>query len=359
MPRVLHLVPRLPPRVDGVGQFALRLGEELAGRWGFENQFLACSAGANRQRLQSEIVGIAPDLILLHYSGYGYSRQGVPFWLVRALEESPAPLAIFFHEIWSSSFPWRKPFWLEPLQRRIVRRLQHRARAAFTSTLKMRGLLSPGTQLVAIPSPLPPTAVARRPSKAPFELAVFGQAPTRLRSLHAHAQLLRELRARGNLSTLHLAGMDANPGSADALLAGKLAGPDRIKAWGEQPPEALGQILAGADAFLSFYPSGLLTKSSTAVAALACGCPVVLPGRSRVESWNPPPPFLACGGSKAAADQFLAAADSGRLDRLSHEGREWSDQNASWERAGRVMGKTLANIVPTAPEAMSAAVCHA
>ena len=67
-----------------------------------------------------------PERLLVHYSGYGYSRRGAPLWLLRELESrrpSLHTLGIWFHEVHASGPPWSSAFWLSPAQRHIARRL--------------------------------------------------------------------------------------------------------------------------------------------------------------------------------------------------------------------------------------------
>jgi hypothetical protein len=66
--------------------------------------------------------------LLVHFSGYGYAGNGLPRWLIDALLQwrhagPDRRLLVVFHELFARQPPWRKGFWLAPLQRRLLRRL--------------------------------------------------------------------------------------------------------------------------------------------------------------------------------------------------------------------------------------------
>ena len=73
-PTVLHVVPRLPGSLDGVGTYASNLANELLAKYGALSQFVA---GNDLARFHDS----AHDAVLLHYVNYGYHDRGVPFHL--------------------------------------------------------------------------------------------------------------------------------------------------------------------------------------------------------------------------------------------------------------------------------------
>jgi hypothetical protein len=88
-----------------------------------------CSATALAQaieRLAAEADGRA--VVLLEYSGYGYSANGAPRWLVNGLHrvcgKGSLPLITIFHELYASEYrPWKRNFWTAPFQHYVTRRL--------------------------------------------------------------------------------------------------------------------------------------------------------------------------------------------------------------------------------------------
>jgi hypothetical protein len=77
--------------------------------------------------------------VVLHFSGYGYQKRGVPVWLVRGLQAwsrraRRVPLLTIFHELYATGRPWQSSFWLSPLQKQIARSILNLSTAAITPT---------------------------------------------------------------------------------------------------------------------------------------------------------------------------------------------------------------------------------
>src|SRR5580658_1908795 len=108
---VIQVVPRASPVVCGVGDYAALVGRRIEEQepglrcgyiaCGYErvehpqrplqrNVTGACDPGSMWsavRELASEISGDSDGpTIILHYSGYGYARNGAPSWLANALE---------------------------------------------------------------------------------------------------------------------------------------------------------------------------------------------------------------------------------------------------------------------------------
>lgn len=143
---LICIVPRLPPRIDGIGDYALVLARELRRKIGINTTFVVCDRSwpeLNRpenfevRRITShsadELLSLLDDTLsanqlLLHYEGYGYAQRGCPFWLVEALERwrlasEKRRLVTMFHELYAKGPPWTSSFWLSPLQKRLTTRL--------------------------------------------------------------------------------------------------------------------------------------------------------------------------------------------------------------------------------------------
>jgi hypothetical protein len=135
---IIQIVPRLPPAIDGVGDYSFLLAQELRKEHGVQTTFVACSGERRAQSIEdgsqttegggqfSEVSGRKsevrpptsdlrppalldgfkvfqlkersakellrvlnqpgmPATALLQYVGYGYQKRGCPVWLVRAL----------------------------------------------------------------------------------------------------------------------------------------------------------------------------------------------------------------------------------------------------------------------------------
>src|SRR5687768_11026191 len=147
--RLLHLVPRLPPVFDGVGDYAIHLARHLRsldtessfivadpnwrGSLEIDEMMIARLPFPSASALYTSLATTSFDRLILHYVGYGFARRGAPFWLLAALRKwrvSPIartttgrPLLTIFHELWASGRPWQSAFYLSWAQRWIVRSL--------------------------------------------------------------------------------------------------------------------------------------------------------------------------------------------------------------------------------------------
>jgi len=149
--RLIHISPELPPTVGGVADYTALLSRRLvevsdgavepvlvhAGKAAAEaievdvpavdlsGQCSATALADTVRRLAREADERA--VVLLEYSGYGYSGRGTPVWLYRGLERGcrtdSVELVTIFHELAASGPPWSSAFWLAPLQRWIAKRL--------------------------------------------------------------------------------------------------------------------------------------------------------------------------------------------------------------------------------------------
>jgi hypothetical protein len=144
MKTILSIVPRLPPAIDGVGDYAWLLSQNLAARHQLSTQFITCDPIESAiedpsqiqlpQRSADALLTILDkfdniDTLLLQYVGYGYAKRGCPLWLLAALTKwrkarSSRRLVIMFHEVYASSnLPWSSQFWTSPIQKQIAQDL--------------------------------------------------------------------------------------------------------------------------------------------------------------------------------------------------------------------------------------------
>jgi hypothetical protein len=145
--QVIQIVPRLPPAITGVGDYAVLLAGKLAEAHGWQTRFLNASADgplievANKfhvehlaQRHASSLVDTLDRLaplgtpVYVHYVGYGYQKRGCPHWLVRGLERwrqsrDGRCLIVMFHELFAFGPIWTSGFWLSRLQRHLAARM--------------------------------------------------------------------------------------------------------------------------------------------------------------------------------------------------------------------------------------------
>jgi hypothetical protein len=147
--KLLQIVPRLPPPAEGVGSYALALGDALRDRFGIESRFLEAADRSEALATPAD----TEDAVLLHYANYGYQRRGCPLWLARGVRRlAPRRLVTVFHEVYATGPPWRSSFWTMPLQKGIAASVARASHALVTSldlyTRRIGGAAAPGKTVV-------------------------------------------------------------------------------------------------------------------------------------------------------------------------------------------------------------------
>ncbi|NEQ43668.1 MAG: glycosyltransferase family 4 protein [Leptolyngbya sp. SIOISBB] len=159
---IIQIVPRLPPHTDGVGDYALRLGEQLCCDHSIYSHFLPFSIELDYQPLENgfpivnlsghtaqALMAACPSSaqgILLHYSNYPYlkSQLDAPFWLPAALKHLAKvrniPLVVMFHELPTLDLKVFKIF--NPWQIQISQRLARLADGVVTDSHRFKEVLS-------------------------------------------------------------------------------------------------------------------------------------------------------------------------------------------------------------------------
>ncbi|WLT38825.1 hypothetical protein NON20_03455 [Synechocystis sp. B12] len=145
MKSIIQIVPKLPPAIDGLGDYALNLARQFrldhqldtifvvgAPDWKGSDEIEGFKVFKLPNRDCDSLVSLLSQLptskVLLHYVGYGYAKRGCPIWLIQALEiwkrqHQQAHLVTMFHEIAASGPLWTSAFWLSATQRNLAKRL--------------------------------------------------------------------------------------------------------------------------------------------------------------------------------------------------------------------------------------------
>lgn len=196
--KIVQIVPRLPPHTDGVGDYGLRLAEQLLKAHQIRTHFLTFQLGIETEPVINgfSAVGLPshqadtllsvlpPDIqgILLHYSNYPYlqGKLDAPFWLPSALERAinlrHLKLVVMFHEL--PLLKWKQLNFLNPIQSIVSRRLAQIAHQVVTDSARFQAILSrwfqrpipciPDFATIGEPEYVPPLAERER------RLIVFG-----------------------------------------------------------------------------------------------------------------------------------------------------------------------------------------
>lgn len=151
------IVPRLPPSIDGLGDYGLSLAKQLRQEFGVQTTFIVGDPNwkgssvtdgfvihtlstRTAQALESLLPANANDgqTVVVHYVGYGYAKRGSPLWLIRGLSKwrKKAPernLITMFHELFAFGPVWTSQFWTSPFQRYLAAQLGLLSDHALTS----------------------------------------------------------------------------------------------------------------------------------------------------------------------------------------------------------------------------------
>jgi hypothetical protein len=372
MNRLVHIVPRFPPQIDGLGDYSRLLATELRQTQGLGSRIVVgdprwdvigsdpdvpFQVNAVRERTADELLRLLGDAetVVLHYVGYGYHRRGIPFWINQAIRRwkcgsTVRRLVVVFHELWASGPPWRSEFYLGFLQRQLVSELHRLCDAAVTSTplmLRMLEAIQPGkTTFQPVPSNLPTLELDHRTLHrgGPVNVIAFGQEASRRLGVQSHRKLLRSLYDGGLLAGVRVVGKSADAGetpSEDVRLLRAFLPSAMVSAAKDVSPSEGARLLGQSDLFLSYYPSKLLCKSGALMAALGCGCVPILPEAKDATPLVEGRELLACDGSEDQIGRIITMVRSGGLADIAEAGWRWYDRTSSME----VVGKTVAGLL--------------
>lgn len=240
MSTLVHIIPQLPPAIDGVGDYCWNLwkhwpadgsdwqfgvvhgAEDTRATW---PEAKVRNFSLNAASLAATLEQSSCETVVLHYVGYAYQPKGIPIWLPKALrgwrktKGANRRLIVMFHEMYARSSPLRSPFWVAPFARRIIRELVELADAWVTSCDRYFqqlttdfGARKTTGRIIPIPSNIPAPAGIRNRDRGSDRLnvVIFGLARTRLWALERHWNFLRALHQNGQIEQIMLVGKRPN-----------------------------------------------------------------------------------------------------------------------------------------------------
>lgn len=362
--KIITIVPRLPPLVDGVGDYAFQLAQALRTHHQIETQFIVCDpdwedatavapfpvtvmAAASETALLNTLCQATGEssIVLFQLSGYGYHKWSMYRWMVNALTRwkrhygDRAQLVTMFHELYKpmGRRPWRHRFWFGPEQKALIKRLSRLSDACVTNCTAYAtdlARLSRGQHcdipvlpvFSNISAPRQPTALADRPRR----LVVFGLAGTRARVYHQSIAAVNAFCAQFGIEAV------VDLGAPTGLdLASRLMVP--VIEMGYQSPDRVSELLGQAIAGWTFYDADLLSKSGIFAAYCAHGLvPIVsAPTRSR---------GLATAGATYLAidtvDQVDATLNDRSLQLIADRAHDWY-QSHTLDRQAQIFADQL------------------
>lgn len=341
--KLVSIVPRFFPLIDGIGNYALAHARLLREASGIDTHFIVADPAWQAlesvegfeithlpRRFASNLIGVLPrtpqDTVVLHYGGYGYAKRGCPVWLITALERwrkgnDGRSLVTIFHELYATGPPWTSSFWLSPLQKNLTSRLARLSDQSLTSleenarTLTaMSGYGDGRTHHLPVFSSigeprLPPPLKDRRP-----RLVVFGTGGRRIEVYRrSMAELNRICRALEIEEVL-----DIGQPIDNEFFRGLAV---RSSVLGLLSSDQVSELLLDSVAGVIDYPAAVLGKSS--IFAAYCShrvIPIVAP---HVEA-------SPADGLQANSHYWLTDVGTGQLN--LNEGQAVADRALDWYR---------------------------
>ena len=244
--------------------------------------------------------------VLLHFSGYGYQKRGVPFWLVHGLRAwrrraKGLPLFTVFHELYATGRPWESAFWASPVQKWIARSILGLSSAAITPTHLYRKQLlrwdgRGATEIACMPvfSNIGEPGCGPLFRARPATAAVLGLAGVEDRLYGRYRQQLERVVAAMGIEKVFDIGPRLSP--APRILAGV-----PVISKGVLPQHAISEILHHARFGLIAYPVDVIGKSGVFAAYVAHGViPIVFCERRRLA-------ILRRGRSRPSSPRWTSA----------------------------------------------------
>ena len=345
--KVLQILPRVPPAVCGIADYAWSIARGLRDEHEIQSQFL--SAGTSWTAPQGEtefpvrrlskldagclvdFVRARPDVqaVVLHMSPYGYQKRAVPLWLASAWDEVAAlphrpRLITMFHELYAYGSMRSSAFWLQLLQKWVLRRVARASDALRTNRqlyadwlLGVAALQTNQVEVMPVfsnfgePSLLPPLA-QREPAMAMFAWGIHSGESLKT-VLGKAAACCRQF----GLHRLHLIGwtktLDETELGIEVVRHGFLEG------------ETISRLLLSCRMAYTAYSPMHLGKSTLVAAFAAHGLVVITQGKE---------PMLPDGledGRQVLHEASLAGQekpDEAKLESLGRNLRSWYDNHS-------------------------------
>ncbi|RZI66137.1 hypothetical protein [Variovorax guangxiensis] len=298
----------IPPGTGGVRDYAALLGGPL-------------DAPVRELSEQTDTRDWSGNVLLLHFSGYGFHKRGVPAWLLDELKTLRARFRVFgvvFHELYATGNPpWTSAFWLSSTQRRIARELAGQADFWLTNReiagqwLRDQAPRAPH-RVLPVFSNVGEPRVAEHDRDA--SIVVFGSAGIRAPSYAwGDGEIFRFAKRRG------LRIYDIGAPLQDAGLAQKLVD-EGVVVRGMLPAEQVSEALLSARHGVLAYPADFVAKSGIFAAYASHGtCPILLHKDLAAHDGMQPNVEYAAGFEALEGDRALDPWLVGRAARRWYE----------------------------------------
>ncbi len=315
---IICLVPRLPPSIDGLGNYAVPIVRQLQKlglsctfivadpAWIGASTFEGCPVIRLPAQSQAALYQTLRDLdavsstVWLHYVPHAYAKRACPHWLIQGLkqwksEQSSSHLVTMFHELYAFGLPvlnMKMPlertgikivassdFWLSPVQQHLMAQLARLSDHCFTNRQGNADILrqvTPVVQVLPVISTIgevPGTAMPNAANRQP-RLIVFGQPRVKARAYQESRRDLEEYCLALGIEEI----WDIGPSTG---ITPTKVGNVPLLEMGRQNAEDISQILSQSLAGFVNYPLDFLGRSGIFAAYAAHGVvPLLNQGRS-------------------------------------------------------------------------------
>lgn len=268
---IVTIVPKLPPAIDGLGDYGFRLAQQFDQTYGWKTRFIVGSPEWESSDLVSAVSARSPEAlltllpatdtpVLLHYAGHGYAKRGCPVWLVEALTQwcrAGGRLVTMFHELYATRPILSSATLTRQFQKRLAVQLMTLSDRTFTNRQSYAEKIHHLSQKSAIVLPvfstvgecsyLKPLAARSR------TLVIFGS-PRSRQEIYQRSRL-EQICHRLKIETI------LDIGAAICAEFNQV-GTIPVQSLGVLPAEQISEILNDAIAGIVSYPTAFLAKSS-------------------------------------------------------------------------------------------------
>lgn len=369
--RICLLTARVPPVRCGVGDYSVQLGNYFVSR-GDEVVLLttreqsssvsgACFAVRSAlpswklkgmRALWREIHAIRPDVILVQWVPYLYSRTGTNLVFpltIAALAAKGLRIQVVVHEPWVAFGPWSS-FVTGPIHRLALGILVTASKKVSVSIEKWRDLLrsrfpwkKSAIDCVPVGSNIPVTQSGARMSTRRSAGIKDDAVAMGIFSLHGSGKAFsfveaahRDLAERGDRFRMVVIGATAEEA---ALALPETARDVRCQVTGYLSAEEISKWLQAVDVLLAPFVDGVSGRRGTVLAGLAHGLPVVTTrGRLTDRLFDSSPLVLSDANPAAFSQEVLSLVqDPRRRAEMATEARAFFDAHFSWQRVGEAI----------------------
>lgn len=360
--RVCVILPRLPPQVDGLGDYTIQVWRYFHDKEGQvsptldknEGWYFLTSDGTEDSSKHFPLASIRQlprqwqslekelnqtDIVLLQFSGYGFDRNGIPFYLLHCLERwlkggHDRRLVTMFHELYAVGPPWKKAFWLTLPQRRLTMQLCKISAVSVTSNHDYLNKLQrdvPNGDIRLIPM----GATFDRTKNLPKDwasLCIFGKA--RLDSIVLHRELITYLAQEKLIRSVVLCGEQGstNQTAREVDLLKQYNPNIEINEAYDFPTDDVPDLVARCGFSVTNVKSELLAKSTRFQLACALG-QVTLSLKGNGSNCTPMLDAVSLIEYDPSRLRVLRTrlADIAMLEKIGQEARRLSETEFSWK----------------------------